>query len=279
MTPDSVHREPIKTIRPGKNSVKEYIAEVWHYRNLILVLTKQEFKVQYVQTRFNLLWAVLRPLFVLAIFTFIFDRMIHIPGLQYPYPLFAISGLIIWNNFSFMVNNAGSVIISNQQLIKKYYFPRIILIFSKTLIGLIEVGITFLLMVILMLIWQHPIPLQVIFAPVFVVLGLVSGMGLAIWLNALTIKFRDLHQFVPTLIGFLIWLTPVFYPATLIPSDFSFVAFFNPIAGVIQGFRWTVLGDPFPSIWYLPSFVVSLGMLFSGFLIFIRSEAELVDYI
>jgi lipopolysaccharide transport system permease protein len=235
--PDKDETTPAKVIMPGSSSLKEYLREMWRYRNFILVFAKQEFKVQYVQTRFNVLWVILRPLLVVAIFTFIFDKLIHINSLLYPYPLFAISGLIIWNNFSFMVNNAGNIITSNQQLIKKVYFPRLVLIVSKMLISLVELAVTFILLLILMLIWNFPIRIQILMAPVFIIIGLLTGTGIAVWLNALTIKYRDLHQFVPTLVGFMIWLTPVFYPVTLIPSRYSFILYINPVSGVIQGLR------------------------------------------
>lgn len=273
------YRKPIKTITSENASVADYLKDVWHFRNLILVFAKQEFKVQFVQTKLNLLWSVLRPLMVLALFTFIFDRVIHIPGLNYPYPLFAFSGLIIWNNFSFMVNNAGSVLIANQNLIKKMYFPRIILLLSKMLISLLDVLISFVILLILLLAWQYPISIQFVFAPFFIFLSLICGTAIAIWMNALTIKHRDLHQFVPTLIGFVIWLTPVFYPVTLIPDEYKIVSYLNPIAGAIQGFRWAVLSDTKPSLWYMPSIFASLILLYAGFIAFVKSETILSDYI
>lgn len=274
-----LERKPIKIMKPGSSSIKEYIQEVWLYRHLIVVFAKQEFKVQYAQTKLSVLWVVLRPLLVIAIFTLIFDRLIHIPGQLYPYPLFAITGLIIWNNFSFMVNNSGNVIINNQQLIKKMYFPRVILLFAKLLNSLVEVGATFILLLLLLLLWQYPISYHLVFAPIFVGAGLITGLCVSIWLNALTIKHRDLHQFVPTLIGFMVWLMPVFYPATIIPSEYSFILYLNPIAGAMQGFRWAILGDTLPSIWYIPSFIVTVVLLLWGGVVFIRAEDELADII
>lgn len=276
-TPDI--KKPTKIIKAGSSPVWEYLHEVWLYRNLIWIFAYQEFRAQYVQTRLTLFWIILRPLIILSIFTFVFDHMIHITGLSYPYPLFAISGLLLWNNFSYMVNNTGSVIVSSQSLIKKYYFPRVILILSKSLIGLIEFGITFLLLLLFMIVWRFPFGTQLILFPFFILITLVIGGAVSIWVNALTIKHRDLHQLVPTLAGFMIWLTPVFYSVTLLPKQFAFLIYFNPMAGAIQGFRWAVLGDPHLSIWYLPSFLVSIFMFVLGFFVFIRAEAELADYI
>ena len=271
--------KPLRIVKSGRDSATDYFKEVWKHRNLVLVFALQEFKLQYAQTRLNLLWMILRPLMVLALFTFIFDQLIHLQGVSYPYLLFALTGMLIWNNFSFMVNNASNVIMANQQLVKKMYFPRIILVFSKMLVGLAETGVTFLLILMLAAVLQFLLHLQILLLPVFIVVNLIIGLAVAVWLNALTIRYRDLHQFVPTLVGFLIWLTPVFYPVSLIPSKYSFLVYFNPIAGAIQGCRWAVLGDSFPDLRFLPSFVFFTLLLISGLLIFIRTESDLADYI
>jgi lipopolysaccharide transport system permease protein len=271
--------KPIKIISAEPTSVKQYFQEVIQYRHLIWVFALQEFKTQYIQTRLNFLWVVLRPLMVLALFTFIFDRLIKIPGLQYPYPLFAFTGLLVWNNFSFLVNNGGNAIVNNQHLIKKIYFPRIILLLSKLLTSLIELGVSLILTILLMLVLRYPFSTKIIFVPIFVSISVLCGLAIAIWLNALNIKHRDLHQFVPTLIGFLIWLTPVFYPVTLIPQEYSFILYLNPISAAIQGCRWAILGDALPSLYYLPMISFSFLVLILGLMIFIRSEGDLVDYI
>ncbi len=271
--------KPLRIVKSGRDSATDYFKEVWKHRNLVLVFALQEFKLQYAQTRLNLLWMILRPLMVLALFTFIFDQLIHLQGVSYPYLLFALTGMLIWNNFSFMVNNASNVIMANQQLVKKMYFPRIILVFSKMLVGLAEIGVTLLLILMLAAVLHFPLHLQILVLPVFIVVNLIIGLAVAVWLNALTIRYRDLHQFVPTLVGFLIWLTPVFYPVSLIPSKYSFLVYFNPIAGAIQGCRWAVLGDSFPDLRFLPSFVFFTLLLISGLLIFIRTESDLADYI
>jgi len=216
---------------------------------------------------------------VLALFTFIFDRLIKIPGLQYPYPLFDFTGLLVWNNFSFLVNNGGNVLVSNQNLIKKIYFPRTILILAKLLISLLELGVSLALTFLMMLIIGYPFSAHIIFVPVFLSISAMSGLTIAIWLNALNIKYRDLNQFIPTLVGFLIWLTPVFYPVTLISRAYDFILYLNPIAAAIQGCRWAILGDTMPGIYYLPTILVCGVFFVIGLLIFIRSESDLADYI
>ena len=270
---------PIKIISAESISVKQYFQELIQYRHLIWFFALQEFKTQYVKTRLNFLWVVIKPLMVLALFTFIFGRLITIPGLKYPYPLFAFTGLLVWNNFSFLVNNGGNVVVNNQNLIKKIYFPRVILLLSKLLISLIELSVSFLLTIVLMLFLRYPFSAKIIFVPIFISISIMCGLTIAIWLNALNIRHRDLHQFVPTLIGFLIWLTPVFYPVTIIPHEFSIILYLNPISASIQGCRWAILGDTLPSLYYLPMILFSFFVFIVGLIVFIRSEGDLVDYV
>jgi lipopolysaccharide transport system permease protein len=271
--------QPTKIASGAPLSFAEYVREVVQYRQLIWVFALQEIKTQYVQTRLNLLWVVVRPLMVLALFTFIFDKLIKIPGLLYPYPLFAFIGLWVWNNFSYLVNNGGNVILGNQNLIRKMYFPRLILLFSKLVVSLIELSVSLVLTLLLMAALGSPVSTRILFVPAFVSISVLVGLTIAIWLNVLNIKYRDLHQFVPTLIGFMIWLTPVFYPVTLIPKAYSFILYLNPISAAIQGCRWAILGDTLPSVYYLPA-ILGCGVVFvAGLLIFIRSEGDLVDYI
>ena len=279
MTSRTHTTKPVKIIQPGSSSTAEYVREMWYFRHLIGLFVAQEFKAQYVQTRLNVFWIFLRPLMVLGLFTLIFAGIIPIQGLLCPYPLFAFTGLIVWNNFSFMVNNCGNVIVANQQLVKKMYFPRVLLIAAKAIIGLIELMASMVMLFVLLLVFKYPLSFQLVFAPFIILGGLIIGLSVAVWLNALTIRHRDLNHFIPTLIGFLIWMTPVFYPVTLIPEKYSFMLYLNPIAGVIQGLRWSILGDVLPSVWYLPSFFLAVLFLVAGFKFFIHAEVDLADHI
>lgn len=276
---EMISTKPVKIISARPLGMGEYIKELVQYRHLIWVFAIQELKVQYVQTRLNFIWALLRPLMVLALFTFIFSRVITIRNQNYPYPLFAFTGLMVWNNFGFLVTNAGTTIVNQQQLIKKMYFPRLILIFSKLLVSMVELGISFALTIVLMFALGYPPGERIVFVPFFLVISILVGLTVAIWLSALTIRYRDLNQFVPTLIGFLIWLTPVFYPVTLVPAQYSFILYLNPISAAIQGCRWAILGDVMPSIYYLPAILASFVFFVAGLFVFIRSESDLADYI
>lgn len=271
--------EDVKIIKPGTTGFFSYLVEVWRYRVLVFTFAKQELKTQYAQTLLGFVWAVLRPLMIIAIFTFIFDKLIKIPGLHTPYPLFALSGLIAWNYFSFVVSTGGSAVLAGQQLIKKVYFPKVILPIAKTLVGLVEFSISFLLMLVLMLALGYQPGWQMLLLPIFIFINLITGLTVAIWLNALNVRFRDINQFVPQLIGFLIWLTPVFYPGTLVPPEYSFVLYLNPLAGIIQGYRYCILMDAMPTWQYSIAFIGVAIAFVAGLMVFIKAEDQMADYL
>lgn len=272
-------KRSVKVINAKHTAPVAYLMRAWKFRSFALTFAWQELKAQYTQTIFGTLWAVLRPLMILLIFTFIFDNLLTIKDLKYPYPLFAFSGLMAWNYFSFIVNTGGTAVAANQQLIRKIYFPKIILILSKVLVGSVEFGASVLLMLFMMLLLRFPVSSNLLWLPLFLLLNIITGFTIAVWLNALSVRFRDLNHFVPQLIGFLIWLTPVFYPVTIVPRTYSFLLFLNPLVGIIQGYRFAILGDVFPQLEYFYSFGAVLIFLACGLLLFIRVEDEMPDYL
>jgi len=255
----------------------ESLSKVWQYRHLIIVLAERELKVKYAQATLGLFWAALQPLAGMLVFTLFFDKLIHINGLQSPYPLFAFSGMLGWNFFSFIVNSASTSLTNNQNLIQKIYFPKLILPISKVAVGLAELCISLVVMLLLTLVLMHTIPLQIVFLPFVIAANILVGLSLAIWLNALTIRNRDLQHIIPYLINFSIWLTPVFYPGSLIPYRYHWLIYCNPMAGVLEGYRWALLGEHFPSVHYVFSFIVVVVLLVSGLFYFKRTERYIAE--
>lgn len=279
MTSEAENKIPLKTVKPESSTLSEYITELWTFRHLIRVFVNQELKVQFAQTRLSILWLVVRPLIILGIFSFVFDKLLTIPGLKYPYPIFAFIGILVWNNFSYMVNIGGSAIVTSQSLIKKIYFPKLILVLAKIIHGLVELLVSLIILLILILVMGYKVSPNIFFLPVFLFINILTGTTIAIWLNSLTIKNRDLNHLVPILVGFLIWLVPVFYPTTLIPNTYSIILYLNPVSASIQGCRWAILGDAAPSIMYLPAIFICFVMLYFGLKVFVRNESDLVDFI
>jgi len=258
---------------------RRYLKNLWKYRRMIIVFAQQEVKVSYAQTALGILWLLVKPLLILALFTFVFGNLIKIPGMQHPYALFAFSGLIAWNYFGFLVGSGSGALIDKKDIIRKMYFPKMALPLAKVLVGLVEAAVSLGIMFALMLVMDYPFLPKLLVLPLFLLLNIITGLGIALWLNALNLRHRDLNQFIPYLVGFLIWLTPVFYPATLIPQEYSFFLYLNPMAGIIELYRWCILGDAFPSASYLISLAEIIAVFISGMVIFIRMEDDMADYL
>lgn len=266
-------------INAERTTFTKYIKELWRYRNMVWVFAQQELKVSYAQTLFGLFWLVLKPLIILALFTFVFGQLIKIQEMHHPYALFAFSGLTAWNYFSFLVGSGGGVLIASQGLIRKIYFPKMVLPLAKAVVGLAEAIVSLVIMFALMMMWGYPFTVKLLALPLFLLANIITGLGITLWLNALNLRYRDLNQFIPVLVGFLIWLTPVFYPGTLIPSQYSFILYANPMAGVIELYRWAMLGDAFPPTGYFISVIEVIVVFISGTMTFIRAEDDMADYL
>ena len=187
--------------------------------------------------------------------------------------------MLSWYFFIFIVNQGGTSLVDSEYLIKKIYFPRLILPLTKVVVGLVEFGISVVLLLFIMLLSGHPPKIILFYFPMFLILTMLSGLSVAIWLSALTIRFRDFQHIIPYLVNFGIWLTPVFYPSTLIPDTYRFILYMNPMAGIISGFRWCLLGDIPPSPGYLIGIGLMIVLFVGGLMYFNRIEQEIVDLI
>lgn len=267
----------MKVIQAGNTSIWGYFKKVYHYRALITTFTYRDIKAEYAQTVLGILWSAIKPLTGLLIFTIFFDKLLTVDTGNVPYPLFAFSGMVSWYYFTFLMAHAGTALINAQNLIKKIYFPKLILPLSKVLVGLVEFGVSLVLLLIMMFVFGKIPGPQIVFLPVFILLNIIVGLTVGIWLSALTVRYRDFHHIIPYLVSFGIWLTPVFYPATLIPAQYQFVLYLNPMAGVIAGFRWSLLGDVMPSAYFLIGLVPVTFLFILGLLYFRKIEDDIAD--
>ncbi len=269
----------IQYIQAKEDSLVTYLKKVWNYRYLVIVLASRELKVKYAQAKFGILWSALQPLAGMLVFTLFFDKLIKIKGMHSPYPLFAFSGMLGWNYFSFILNEASTSLIQNQTLIQKIYFPKFILPLSKVVVGLIEFLISLVVMLLLMLVFDHPLPWTIVFLPIVILINILVGLCITIWINALTVRNRDLHHIVPYMINFSIWLTPVFYPGSIIPERYFWLTYLNPMAGVLDGYRYVLLGEACPSIHYSYIFLIMLLLFVSGLMYFKKVERYVAELI
>ena len=269
--------KPSITYSAEPSDTSTYIKQLYQYRSLIWLFAYQEIKSIYAQTYLGLLWALIRPLFTILVFTIIFKFFLHVPT-QSPYYLFAFTGMIAWNLFSHIAINGSTAIIQKQNLIRKMYFPKLIPVLSKVIVGLTEAAISFTLLLVFLLLEKQTIGISIIALPVFIFYNVVCGLGVAVWMNALNIRFRDLNQIIPSLIGVAIWVTPVFYPTTIIPAQFDFLLFANPMAGVIKGVRYAIINEPVPEWQYLVAFMITTTTTIVGIWYLSKVESDIVDY-
>ncbi len=259
---------------------KSFFANLWkvyQYRQLIVVFAARHIKSKYAQTFMGVLWSIFQPLTALLIFTLFFGKIIKLDSGSIPYSLFVFSGMISWYYFTFLVENGAESLKDAQSIIRKLYFPKLLLPLSKAIAGLVDFVISLLILIVLMLIFGFYPGINILFLPIFILLNMITGLSIGIWLSVLSIRYVDMKIFIPYIISFGIWLTPVFYPPKIIPNDYNFLIYMNPMAAVIAGYRWSILGDVIPSIYYAFSAIPVMVLFISGLIYFNKIEHKIVD--
>lgn len=257
------------------------LPELIRFKDLFYTLAWRDFRVRYAQTLIGFLWAFIQPLLTIAILSLIFGRFINVNTGNVPHLLFTVCGVSAWTYFSYVLTNSGNSIISAQAMVKKVYFPRLIIPLSKAVVGLIDFGITLLFIVILMIYYGITPSINVVFMPVFILLTIIASLGVGIWLSALTIRYRDFQHIIPFVIQIGLYVTPTAYPAEYaiqkLPKAMAFLYFLNPMAGIIQGFRWSILGAAPPDFHFALSIAASIVLFVSGLWYFKQVEGEMAD--
>ena len=272
-----------KTIIDSKRkSVLPDWKEIYRFKDLFTTLAWRDFKVRYAQTTIGVLWAFIQPVATLLILHLVFGRFI---GIETPVPhlVFTICGLSLWSYFSFVMINSGSSIISSQSIVKKIYFPRLIIPLSKAIVGLIDLAIALIILTALMIYYQIWPSANFWMAPLFILFGMIAALAIGIWLSALTVRYRDFQQIVPFMVQIGLYLTPVGYPAEFatknLPNWASTLYYLNPMAGVVQGFRWCLFGGEFPGNLMFVSLLFTLILFISGLLYFRKIEDKMADLV
>lgn len=269
--------EEIHYISSKPDSLKQYFQKIWKYRNLIFVFAKRDLKVKYSQTVIGLGWTLLQPLTALIIFTFFFGFLLHWESEGIDYPVYVLSGLLGWNYFSYMVSSGVFGLQESAHLIKKIYFPKSIIPFSKVLIALTELAISLLLLLPLMIYYGQMISWKVIFIPFVLIYNTFCGLLLVFWVSIFAYKKRDLLHLVPFILYFGIWLSPVFFSSDILPPQYRFVLDLNPMANVVQMWRWSLFDfGEFKWIWITNFGLISL-FLFWGVYLYNRRESSFTD--
>jgi lipopolysaccharide transport system permease protein len=269
---------PCFEIRPTTGRLSIDMRELWAYRELVYFLTWRDIKVRYKQTAIGVAWAVLQPLAMMVVFTVLFGKLANIPSEGVPYPLFAYAALLPWQLFSRTISESTSSLVTDQRLITRVYFPRIIVPLSTTLAAMADFGIASGLLVALMFVYGVIPGAAVIWLPGFILLMIITALGIGFWLSALNVEYRDVMYTVPFIIQFWFFVTPIVYPSSLVPERWKILYGLNPMVGVIEGFRWALLGiGKGPSPMLAVSILIALFLFVSGIIWFQRREESFVD--
>jgi lipopolysaccharide transport system permease protein len=271
---------PILRIEPPRRWWVFPAAELWGYRELLYFFVWRDIKIRYKQTAVGAAWAVLQPLLTMLVFSLFFGKLAHIPSNGLPYPVFYYSALLPWMYFAASLQNATSTIVENQRVITKVYFPRLVLPLSATLSGLVDFGVSFLMFLALMVYYEIRPTAAIVYLPLFLLLALLAALGVGLWLSALNALYRDVRYVLPFLVQFWMFASPVAYPSSLVPAKWRWIYGLNPMASVIEGFRWTLtgIGQPAGSPIIASSLVV-LVVLVGGLMFFQRMEATIADVV
>jgi len=255
------------------------LKELFDYKDLFFTLAWRDLRVRYAQTFLGLFWAFIQPLATLLIFVLIFGKAIKIDTGDIPYPVFALSGMVSWSYFAYVLSQSGLSIIGAQEMVKKIYFPRLIIPLSKAATGFIDFFVTLFFLLSLMIFYGVPLSSNAFYLPVYFILNIVAALGIGIWVSSLSIRYRDFQHVVPFLVQFGLYATPIAYPASLIPEKYQLLYYLNPMAGVVEGYRWCILDFQGMSEYSLVSFIVAIVIFVSSLFYFKKVERTMSDLI
>jgi len=268
------------TIEPPRGALQLGMRELWEHRELLYFLTWRDIKVRYKQTALGVAWAVLQPLATMAVFSLFFGRLARMPSEGVPYPLFAFTALVPWTFFANGLTQAANSVVLNQNLVTKIYFPRLAIPVATVLAGAVDFALAFLLVVLLMIYYGVPVSPRMLWIVPYSVLALATALGVGFWLAALNVQYRDVRYTVPFLVQLWLFATPIAYPSTLLSEPWRTVYGVNPMVGVVEGFRWALLGTGTgPGAMVGVSAIVALLLMVSGAIYFRRMEQTFADVV
>lgn len=275
---------PAVVIQPTRGLASLQLPAVWQYRELLYFLVWRDIKVRYKQSVLGVLWIIIQPVVSMVIFSVIFGGLLNVPSGGVPYPIFAFAALLPWNYFAGSLARSSTGLVDSAHLITKVYFPRLIIPIAGVLSGLVDFAIAFLVLVGLMLYYGVAPTLAVVLLPAFLLLALLTALGFSLWLSAFNVRFRDVKHLIPFLVQTWMYATPVIYGSTLIPERFRFLLGLNPMTGVVEGFRWALLGQQLaeaqpPGPLFALSVAITLLVLAGGLIYFRATERTFADIV
>jgi lipopolysaccharide transport system permease protein len=271
---------PVTRIEPSKGWVSLKLQELWEYRELLYFLVWRDVKVRYKQTVLGAAWAIIQPFMAMVVFSIFFGKLAKMPSDGIPYPLFAYAALVPWGFFANGLSQASNSLVGSAHLITKVYFPRLVVPISSVISGIVDFGLAFAVLLGMMLYFGIFPTINVIWLPFLLLLAFVTALGVGMWLSALNVEFRDVRYVIPFLTQFWMFATPIVYPSSLLSEPWRTIYGLNPMVGVVEGFRWALLGTqtaPGPIV--IVSSLASLAILIGGAFYFRKMEKTFADIV
>jgi lipopolysaccharide transport system permease protein len=271
---------PVLFIRPSRGWISLKLGELWEYRELLYFLTWRDVMVRYKQTVLGVAWAIIQPVFTMVVFSLFFGRLAKMPSDGIPYPVFSYAALVPWQFFANGLSASSNSLVGSANLIKKVYFPRLVIPISSVLSGGVDFCLAFLVLLGMILAYGIVPTWNMVWLPLLLLLALVTALGAGLWLTAMNVQFRDVRYAVPFLIQAWMYATPIAYPSSLLDEPWRTLYGLNPMVGVVEGFRWALLGaETAPGPVVLVSALVSIALLVSGAFYFRRMERTFADVV
>ncbi len=274
----AVEQEPLLVLRPRTGWQQLGLKDLWQYRELLYFLCWRDIKVRYKQTALGVAWAIVQPLMTMVLFSLFFGRLAKMPSDGVPYPLFVFTALVPWMFFSNGITQSAGSLVENASLLKKVYFPRLAVPIASIIAGVVDFFCSFVVLIALMLYYGVVPSLSILTLPLFLALACTASLGIGLWLSALNVQFRDVRYVIPFLTQLWLFATPIAYPSSLLSEPLRSLYGLNPMVGVVEGFRWALLGtETSPGPMLLVSSLVSVVVLVTGAFYFRRMEVTFSD--
>lgn len=276
------HQHTVELVIEANRTEQQYWKDLWRYRELFYFLAWRDILVRYKQTAIGIAWALIRPFLTMVVFTIVFGGLAKLPSEGIPYPILVFSGMLPWNFFAGALSESSNSLITNANLISKVYFPRLIVPTSAVIVSFVDFLISGIILIGLMA-WYDFVPgWQILTLPIFIAIAFAASMGVGLWLAALNVEYRDFRYIVPFIVQFGLYISPVGFSTNVVPQQWRLLLYFlNPMAGVIDGFRWAIIGENFQINW--PGFSISIGIIIclviSGIWYFRKTERTFADVI
>jgi lipopolysaccharide transport system permease protein len=271
---------PVTVIHPSRGWISLNLRDLWEYRELLYFLTWRDVKVRYKQTVLGAAWAIIQPFFTMVVFSLFFGKLAKMPSDDIPYPIFSYAALVPWTFFANGLSQSSTSLVASANLIKKVYFPRLVVPLSSVISGAVDFVLAFVVLLGMMLYFGIVPTWNVVWLPLLLLLALVTSLGVGLWLTAMNVQFRDVRYAVPFLVQAWMFATPIAYPSSLLDEPWRTLYGINPMAGVVEGFRWALLGtETAPGSIVIVSALVAVGLLISGAFYFRRMEKTFADVV